>query len=170
MAKTIALAKVGMDSGTRASEALPDSRATETKNRLAVATTQTDTELDHFVTQDGLTFAGTHLILDLWGCTGLDDEKLIGDLVRRLLDGKHEVTAESDPHRALSMLLEGNVRFDVVLCDVMMPGLSGMDLFERVVGSRPELASRFVFITGGSYTERMARFLASAKRTLMKRK
>ena len=83
MAKPIALAKVGMDSGTRASEALPDSRATETKNRLAVATTKTDDQLDHFVTQDGLTFAGTHLILDLWGCTGLDDEELIERAFRK---------------------------------------------------------------------------------------
>ena len=101
MAKTIALAKVGMDSGTRAREALPDSRATETKNRLAVATTQTDVELDHFVTQDGLTFAGTHLILDLWGCTGLDDEKLIDRALRRAIEVSGATLLHIHLHRFL---------------------------------------------------------------------
>jgi S-adenosylmethionine decarboxylase len=101
MAKPIALAKVGMDSGTRAREAQPDSRATETKNRLAVATTQTDVELDHFVTQDGLTFAGTHLILDLWGCTGLDDEKLIDRALRRAIEVSGATLLHIHLHRFL---------------------------------------------------------------------
>ena len=86
MANSVALARLGMDSGTRAREALPDSRATETKHRLAVAATQTDEQLDHFITKDGLTFAGTHLILDLWGCTGLDDEELIDRALRRCVE------------------------------------------------------------------------------------
>jgi S-adenosylmethionine decarboxylase len=101
MAKTIALAKVGMDSGTRAREAQPDSRATETKNRLAVATTKTDDQLDHFVTQDGLTFAGTHLILDLWGCTGLDDEKLIDAALRRATEVSGATLLHIHLHRFL---------------------------------------------------------------------
>ncbi|MBM3545912.1 MAG: adenosylmethionine decarboxylase [Alphaproteobacteria bacterium] len=80
---------------------MPDSRATETKNRLAVATTQTDTELDHFVTQDGLTFAGTHLILDLWGCTGLDDEKLIEQAFRKAIEVSGATLLHIHLHRFL---------------------------------------------------------------------
>ena len=101
MAKTIALAKVGMDSGTRASEALPNSRETETKNRLAVAATQTDEQLDHFVTQDGVTFAGTHLILDLWGCTGLDDEELIDRAFRKAIEVSGATLLHIHLHRFL---------------------------------------------------------------------
>jgi DNA-binding NtrC family response regulator len=49
--------------------------------------------------------------------------------------------------------------FDVVLCDLMMPDVSGMDLYERVAEARPELAARFVFVTGGAFTERARAFV-----------
>jgi hypothetical protein len=45
----------------------------------------------------------------------------------------------------------------------MMREFSGMELYEEVIRKRPELASRFVFITGGSYTERTSNFLGSVK-------
>jgi PAS domain S-box-containing protein len=98
----------------------------------------------------------------------VDDEKLIVDLVRRLLEGKHAVVGETDARRALSLLLSDDAHFDVVLCDLMMPELTGMDLYEEVARARPELASRFVFITGGSYTDRTSTFLGSVKARLMK--
>jgi PAS domain S-box-containing protein len=98
----------------------------------------------------------------------VDDEKLIVDLVRRLLEGKHAVVGETDARRALALLLTEKAHFDVVLCDLMMPELTGMDLYEEVVRVRPELASRFVFITGGSYTDRTSNFLGSVKTRLMK--
>ncbi|EAU66691.1 response regulator, partial [Stigmatella aurantiaca] len=46
-----------------------------------------------------------------------------------------------------------------VLCDLMMPDLNGMDVYERVCESKPELAGRFIFITGGSFTPRAREFL-----------
>jgi CheY-like chemotaxis protein len=56
-------------------------------------------------------------------------------------------------------LLATGASFDVVLCDLMMPELTGMDVFERVVVERPELAARFVFMTGGAFTGRARDFL-----------
>ncbi|MEM9684498.1 MAG: S-adenosylmethionine decarboxylase, partial [Pseudomonadota bacterium] len=40
---------------------------------------------DHFVIQDGVTFAGTHLILDLWGAEKLDDERHIETALREIV-------------------------------------------------------------------------------------
>jgi CheY-like chemotaxis protein len=54
----------------------------------------------------------------------------------------------------------GRPRFDAVLCDVVMPDLSGIDLYQRVHVSCPELAERFVFLTAGAITPADQRFLA----------
>ena len=50
---------------------------------------------------------------------------------------------------------------DLVLCDVMMPDIGGMDVYESVRRARPELESRFAFVTGGAFTRRARGFLAS---------
>jgi PAS domain S-box-containing protein len=46
-----------------------------------------------------------------------------------------------------------NETFDVVLCDVMMPGLSGVDVLERLRAADPAWAGRFVFVTGGAFSQ-----------------
>ncbi len=48
---------------------------------------------------------------------------------------------------------------DVVLCDVMMPKMTGMDVYEAVLARAPEIARRFVFLTGGAFTPRARSFL-----------
>ena len=49
--------------------------------------------------------------------------------------------------------------FDVVLCDLMMPGTSGALLYATACKDRPALKDRFVFISGGTFSEEGARFL-----------
>ena len=56
------------------------------------------------------------------------------------------------------MLVAGE-RFDVILCDLMMPVMTGMDLAEELARILPEQASRVVFITGGAFTARAREFL-----------
>jgi len=45
-----------------------------------------DTAADHFVTRDGVTFAGSHLIIDFWGAEGLDDKDRIERAMRNAVD------------------------------------------------------------------------------------
>ncbi len=52
----------------------------------------------------------------------------------------------------------GGEPFDLVFCDLMMPGYSGIDLYGELP---PEQQSRFVFVTGGAFTARAQSFLAS---------
>jgi CheY-like chemotaxis protein len=51
----------------------------------------------------------------------------------------------------------------VIFCDLMMPGMSGIELYEHLRQSRPALARRIVFMTGGAFTRRAAEFLAATE-------
>jgi CheY-like chemotaxis protein/two-component sensor histidine kinase len=94
----------------------------------------------------------------------IDDEPLIVQSLARTLGDEVTVVGESDPIRALDRLLSDE-DFDAIVCDVMMPGLTGVDLHERVVRHRPERASRFVFITGGTYTAHAREYLGRVPNT-----
>jgi CheY-like chemotaxis protein len=48
--------------------------------------------------------------------------------------------------------------FDVVLCDIMMPEMNGMELWNEVELRFPELAPHFFFLTGGAFTPALAQF------------
>ena len=55
---------------------------------------------------------------------------------------------------------EGGVgALDAVLCDMLMPDGTGIDVFEGATRAFPELASRFVFMTGGAFLPSLAEFL-----------
>src|SRR5262249_27989261 len=89
----------------------------------------------------------------------IDDQPLIGAAVRRALSAEHDVLALSSSHEALERFERGD-RFDVILCDLMMPALTGMDVHERLTLLAPGQAGRMVFITGGAFTSRAQTFLA----------
>jgi signal transduction histidine kinase len=72
----------------------------------------------------------------------------------------HDVEAVTDARVALARLLEAEP-YDVVLCDVMMPQSSGVEIYEEVAQRRPALASAFVFVSGGVFTRREEEYLQS---------
>ncbi len=88
----------------------------------------------------------------------VDDEPRMGRALQRLLATDHDVTTALSAQEALD-LVSGGARFDVVLCDLMMPGMSGMDLHGRMESAAPEVAARMVFMTGGAYTTGAQQFL-----------
>jgi len=90
----------------------------------------------------------------------VDDEPLVASAVAALLPPGAEAVVATTGEAALARLGAGEA-FDVVLCDVMMPAMSGMDVYERARGARPGIERRFVFMTGGTFTARSAQFLAS---------
>ncbi len=87
----------------------------------------------------------------------IDDEELVGTLIRRTLSPQHAVECLTDPHAALERLAHES--FDVVLCDVMMPGLTGIELYEQLSRRQPAVAARLLFLTGGALTAEAQRFL-----------
>jgi signal transduction histidine kinase len=88
----------------------------------------------------------------------VDDDAKVLAMLYRILGHRHDVTLANDGAEALAVLTGGR-RFDIVLCDLMMPKMSGMDLFERVEQMAPEQASGFVFLCGGAVTQRATDFL-----------
>jgi signal transduction histidine kinase len=92
----------------------------------------------------------------------VDDEAQMCDLLCRMLDDTYDVTARTTVRAALELLQEE--RFDAVLCDLMMPDLSGMDLQAELTRQHSDLASRILFMTGGTFTERAGAFVAALDR------
>jgi CheY-like chemotaxis protein len=78
----------------------------------------------------------------------VDDESLVAESLRLVLSDEFSVTAITDPEIALAGIVGGE-SFDVILCDVMMPVLNGVELRNRIEAVSPDQAARIVFITGG---------------------
>jgi len=98
----------------------------------------------------------------------VDDDVLVARTLARQLSG-HQVEVVLSGQAALDRLASSGNAFDLVLCDLMMPDLTGMDVFEVVEAKYPHLAERFVFVSGGGVTERSRRFLEQhAERVLPK--
>ncbi|WP_202526113.1 adenosylmethionine decarboxylase [Sneathiella litorea] len=94
-----------------------------------------DDRLDYFVHKDGLTFAGTHLIIDLWGGEGLNDADLIETTLRRAIDVAgatllhfHIHAFEPDGLSGVAVLAESHISFhswperDYMALDIFMCG------------------------------------------------
>ena len=88
----------------------------------------------------------------------VDDEALLLKAYRRMLGDAHELTTALGGHEALR-LLEREGGFDVILCDLQMPEMSGMELHLAVRARYPALAERFIFVTGGAFSSDARRFL-----------
>jgi signal transduction histidine kinase len=88
----------------------------------------------------------------------LDDEPLIGDLLAGALDG-HQVDLTTEGNEALQRIADGS--YDLVLCDLRMPRMSGIEFYAELKRRRPDLASCFVLMTGAAIDEELQQFLAA---------
>lgn len=88
----------------------------------------------------------------------IDDDALVAKTLARILND-HEVEVVTSGRDALERLSRDGSAIDLVLCDLMMPDMTGMDVYEAIEQRMPALSSRFVFISGGGVTERARRFI-----------
>jgi DNA-binding NtrC family response regulator len=91
----------------------------------------------------------------------IDDDPNFGRVVVRALSPSHRIRTVASVEEALHLIAAGE-RFDLVLCQLMPTGVSGMDFHERVGSIAPEMVERIVFTTAGGYAERAEAFLARA--------
>jgi signal transduction histidine kinase len=92
----------------------------------------------------------------------VDDEPEIRRGLQAMLRrfGRVDVAESAAEARAL---LSPGVRYDLVLCDLMMPGESGEELYSWITRARPDLAARVAYVTGGGPRLLTARSLVNAE-------
>ena len=92
----------------------------------------------------------------------VDDEPRLCAILARLLGAEHEVTTFTSAAAAVERVASGQ-RFDVIFSDLMMPGMSGMELYAELVRIAPQQAERVVFLTGGAFTPRASDFIGTVR-------
>ncbi len=95
----------------------------------------------------------------------VDDDELLGRAVKRMLM-PYDVTLASGGGEALEEVAEED--FDVILCDIMMPEISGPEFYHRLADVRPDLQARVLFMTGGAL-DRMQPMLENVPKRLVEK-
>jgi CheY-like chemotaxis protein len=98
----------------------------------------------------------------------VDDDEMIGTLLRRLVGREHDVVVVHDASEALH-ILDGDPDFDIILSDVMLPGMSGTELLATLAARSSALAARVVFLTGGAFSPEVRAALAAASNPVLEK-
>ena len=88
----------------------------------------------------------------------VDDEPVIARLIQKALT-EHDVTTAHDGREAVALM--GQNAYDVILCDLIMPEMTGMDVYRAALQRATPVNDRIVFMTGGAFTQRARDFLQS---------
>jgi signal transduction histidine kinase len=95
----------------------------------------------------------------------IDDVPAFGRSIARALED-HEVTVVHRAEDAFTRLADDQ-RFDVILCDLVMPEVGGHGVFARLRAEWPDLASRVIFMTGGAFTPESRELLERSPQTVL---
>ncbi|WP_205525750.1 ATP-binding protein [Pyxidicoccus trucidator] len=98
----------------------------------------------------------------------IDDEPSVGRSVSRLVRDMYEVRAVQGGREALQLLSSGE-RFDAILCDLMMPGMTGMEFVVELERLSPELVPHTGLMTGGAFTPQAREFVGRHSRELLEK-
>jgi PAS domain S-box-containing protein len=118
---------------------LPTCRQARTPEEAAIATARAAADLGH-------------------RALVVDDELSVRDLLQRLLEKRGFAVDVAEDGRAASSLLESH-RYDVILCDIRMPRMGGLMLYERIRSDHPHLLRGFAFITGDTLNPEIPRLI-----------
>ena len=88
----------------------------------------------------------------------VDDDAMVARAIQRSLADSHELTTVTSGADALARI-RGGVRYDVIICDLMMPEMTGMELHAELLRAAPDQARAIIFLTGGAFTAGAQEFL-----------
>lgn len=116
---------------------------------------------DHFTERDGAVFAGTHVLLDLWGASRLDDEEYLGQALRRAAEAAGATLLHLHLHRfgegqgvsGVAVLAESHISvhtwpergfaaFDVFMCGACRPELAADEIRRALRPVRVEASTQ----------------------------
>ncbi len=98
----------------------------------------------------------------------IDDDAELLEVLQEIVSIKHECVGFTNAQTAIEVLKENNA-FDVIVCDLMMPKMSGIQFYAALKQFAPHYLSRVIFLTGGSFTEDTDRFLAMPEITFFEK-
>lgn len=98
----------------------------------------------------------------------VDDDRDVAEAIARVLRADADVELLTEGKRAIERLVAGE-RWDVVFCDLMMPGCTGMDLYAACVERAPDALRSIVFMTGGTFTVRARAFVENVSRPCLEK-
>jgi DNA-binding NarL/FixJ family response regulator len=85
---------------------------------------------------------------------------MVSSALRRTLAREHDVEVVTSSRQALGLLMgTKGQEVDVILCDLMMPELTGMEVHAELAAAAPEVARKMVFVTGGAFTPAARTFM-----------
>jgi PAS domain S-box-containing protein len=96
----------------------------------------------------------------------VDDEPRIVEIVASALED-HDVTVATTGAAALALCATSD--FDCVFCDLMMPGLGGIEFHAELERDKPSIATRVVFMTGGAFTTRARDFVRATPNVVLQK-
>lgn len=101
----------------------------------------------------------------------VDDEAPVRSPLRRFLERRGwQVIEAEDGEQGLQILRRSGFEdFDLILSDLKMPGMSGIEMHDQIRLERPELLSRIVFITGDVVSTDVAEFLRQTARPVLEK-
>jgi two-component system cell cycle sensor histidine kinase/response regulator CckA len=85
-----------------------------------------------------------------------------------ILLSDHDVEISVDPRAATHRILEGEP-FDIIFCDLMMPAMTGMELYAVIAERLPQQAEHIVFVTGGAFTSAAREFIARVPNAVLEK-
>ena len=98
----------------------------------------------------------------------VDDSELVLRSLTRILGADYALTTAGCGAEALQLVQAGG-RFDLIICDVAMPRMTGVAFYRALERDFPEQTTRFLFATGGAETLRSGGFLIDTQvRVLLK--
>lgn len=89
----------------------------------------------------------------------IDDDAAVAKMIVHILRAAHDVVTEASPRSAVARLRAGD-RYDLILCDITMPEMSGIEVYEALAAQDREIASRVAFMTGGGLSMEEDSFLS----------
>lgn len=98
----------------------------------------------------------------------VDDEAGLLKIMAMMLSQEHETVAIQDPREALARLEKGET-YDAILCDMMMPQMTGMEFYQRLEFISQAQARKLIFVSGGAFTVLELKFMESAGRTVIEK-
>jgi CheY-like chemotaxis protein len=98
----------------------------------------------------------------------IGDDHVLGNAFRLTLSQAYAVRVATSGAEGLALLLNDGP-FDFVFCDLMMPNMTGMDVFDELSRVRPELAKQLLFMTGGAFNREVREFIGRVSNTCLQK-